>query len=169
MIRSEYDIIIAGGGASGLMLAASIDLQDRAGAVLEKTASLGTKLLMSGGGRCNITHGGSVKDFISAYGEAGPRLRKCLYRHSNAGLTEFLAGLGFDVSIEADGRAFPVRRDAGRQAESGETGGAAPRGARDLRDALARRAVKSARTSAISPGSAITKLRICVCDCGTKM
>lgn len=93
-----YDCIIIGGGASGLMLAAS--LQVHQGLILEKTNSVGTKLLMSGGGRCNITHGGSIKDFIDAYGSAGPKLRKCLYRHSNLELASWLESCGISISDE---------------------------------------------------------------------
>ena len=40
--------------------------------ILEKTGRAGTKLLMSGGGQCNITHGGSIKDFIDRYGKRRP-------------------------------------------------------------------------------------------------
>ena len=78
MENASYDIAIIGGGASGLMLAANLDAGEKAGILLEGSASPGTKLLMSGGGRCNFTHGGSIKDFVNAYGDAGPALRKCL-------------------------------------------------------------------------------------------
>lgn len=47
------------------------------GLILEKTGRAGTKLLMSGGGQCNITHGGSIKDFIDRYGKKGGRIRSC--------------------------------------------------------------------------------------------
>lgn len=83
------------------MLAASLDLSSGCGGlILEKTASIGTKLLMSGGGRCNITHGGSIKDFIGCYSDAGPRLRKCLYRHSNLELARWLEDSGVDIADE---------------------------------------------------------------------
>lgn len=100
MNNNGYDIVITGGGASGLMLAASLDLKGRRGILFEKTREPGTKLLMSGGGRCNITHGGSVKDFVGAYGESGPRLRKCLYRHNNAELSAWLEDHGIDLADE---------------------------------------------------------------------
>ena len=76
-----YEIAVIGAGASGLMLAANLDLWGSRGIVLEGSSHIGSKLLMSGGGRCNITHGGSIKDFVYAYGDAGQALRRCLYRH----------------------------------------------------------------------------------------
>jgi predicted Rossmann fold flavoprotein len=112
-----YYCIIIGGGASALMLAARLDMNNvpGGGLIIEKTGRCGTKLLMSGGGRCNITHGGSVKDFIICYGEAGPRLRKCLYRHSNIDLASWLEENGMPL---ADSRGEPVYSwdltDAGR-------------------------------------------------------
>ena len=101
-----FDVAVIGAGASGLMLAASLDMGYSSGVVLEGTSSIGTKLLMSGGGRCNITHGGSIKDFISAYVEAGAKLRRCLYKHNNQELVSWLEGVGVPT-IEEDGRVFP--------------------------------------------------------------
>lgn len=120
----DYDVIIIGAGASGLMLAASLDLSGpRKGLILEKTSRPGTKLLMSGGGRCNITHGGSIKDFVNAYGSAGQKLRKCLYRHNNISLAEWLEDNGISLSdehgdpvysydLENAGRIFPASMKA---------------------------------------------------------
>ena len=51
--------------------------------ILEKTEKAGQKLLMSGNGMCNITHGRSIKDFVDRYGEHGRAVRSCLYRHNN--------------------------------------------------------------------------------------
>ena len=53
-----YDIAIIGGGASGLMLAANLDMEGSRGIVLEGSSCVGSKLLMSGGGHCNITQTG---------------------------------------------------------------------------------------------------------------
>ena len=107
MKNAYYDIAIIGGGASGLMLAANLDLMGAPGIVLEGSRVLGSKLLMSGGGRCNITHGGSIKDFINAYGEAGPVMRKCLYRHSNSGIMKWFEDRGLELTDEG-GRVFPA-------------------------------------------------------------
>ncbi|MBO5512982.1 MAG: aminoacetone oxidase family FAD-binding enzyme, partial [Mogibacterium sp.] len=107
MITEAFDIAIIGGGASGLMLAASLDLEGARGIILEGSSHVGSKLLMSGGGRCNITHGGSIKDFLSAYGDKGPSFRKALYRHSNDELKNWLEE--HDVLLtEEEGRIFPA-------------------------------------------------------------
>ncbi len=106
-----YDCIIIGAGASGLMCAASIPRRMN-GLILEKTRRPGTKLLMSGSGQCNITHAGSIKDFVARYGSAGSRIRKCLYRHSNAELTGFLEENGVATAVREDGKIFPQSMDA---------------------------------------------------------
>ncbi|MBE6027630.1 MAG: aminoacetone oxidase family FAD-binding enzyme [Clostridiales bacterium] len=100
MNNNEYEIVIIGGGASGLMLASQLDLGGAPGLILAGSSALGTKLLMSGGGRCNITHGGPVKEFVYAYGDEGQTLRRCLYKHSNLELAKWFSGLGVDLADE---------------------------------------------------------------------
>ncbi len=107
-----YDCIIVGAGASGLFAGARFDTAAGgrpAGLILEKTGRAGTKLLMSGGGRCNITHAGSIKDFIDRYGKKGGRIRSCLYKHNNLELIGFLEENGIStVTQEEDERVFPA-------------------------------------------------------------
>lgn len=52
----QYDVVIIGAGASGLMCAATAGYRGRSVLVLEHTAKIGRKILMSGGGRCNFTN-----------------------------------------------------------------------------------------------------------------
>ena len=106
-----YDCIIIGGGAAGLMCAATMPNQIR-GLILEKTPRAGTKLLMSGSGQCNITHAGSIKDFTPAYGAAGKKIRSCLYKYSNLELMDFLEDGGVPLVTREDGKVFPQSMDA---------------------------------------------------------
>jgi predicted Rossmann fold flavoprotein len=53
---NHHDVIIIGGGASGLMCAATAGKRGRRVLVLEHTVKVGKKILMSGGGRCNFTN-----------------------------------------------------------------------------------------------------------------
>ena len=127
MNNNQYDIAIIGAGASGLMLAANLDLEGSRGIILEGSTCIGSKLLMSGGGHCNITHGGSIKDFVYAYGSEGQALRRCLYRHNNLELVRWLNGHGVDLAdengepvdasygsngIDSAGRIFPASMKA---------------------------------------------------------
>ena len=52
----EYDVIILGGGAAGLMCAIVAGSRGRKVLVLEGSNKIGKKILMSGGGRCNFTN-----------------------------------------------------------------------------------------------------------------
>ncbi|MBR3786067.1 MAG: aminoacetone oxidase family FAD-binding enzyme [Firmicutes bacterium] len=106
-----YDCIIVGAGAAGLFCGAAFS-QKQNGLILEKTRRTGTKLLMSGSGQCNITHDGSIKDFIPCYGKNGGRIRSCLYRYHNVHLREFLKKNGVDTFVRDDGKVFPKSMDA---------------------------------------------------------
>lgn len=55
-IALNVDVVIIGAGASGLMCAATAGYRGRSVLVLEHTAKIGRKILMSGGGRSNFTH-----------------------------------------------------------------------------------------------------------------
>lgn len=56
MVTRSFDAIILGGGAAGLMCAIEAGKRGKCVAVLERAASLGKKILISGGGRCNFTN-----------------------------------------------------------------------------------------------------------------
>lgn len=110
----KYDWAIIGGGASGLMLAALTDLNKAKakGVIIEASPNPGSKILMSGGGHCNITHAGSIKDFLPAYGDAGRFLRKCLYRHNNLELMSWLESGNVPTVCDENGRVFPASMKA---------------------------------------------------------
>lgn len=67
-----YDVALIGGGPAGLM--ASI-MAGKSGAkviLLEKNEALGKKLLISGGGRCNLTNANpNHREFVSKFGKKG--------------------------------------------------------------------------------------------------
>lgn len=63
----DYDAIILGGGAAGLMCAARAGGRDRRVLVLERAEAVGKKILISGGGRCNFTNlGAGPANYLSA-------------------------------------------------------------------------------------------------------
>jgi len=101
-----YDVIIIGAGASGLFAAASFQEKIK-GLILEKTSKAGSKLLMTGAGQCNLTHGGAAKDFIGHYGDHGSSIRSILYKYSNQAIINYFESNGVALFERADGKIFP--------------------------------------------------------------
>jgi len=108
---TDYNCIIVGAGAAGLFYAAADETEGRK-LIIEKTSCPGQKLLMSGNGMCNITHGGSIKDFIAHYADGGSNIRTCLYKHSNLELMQFMEHAGVSLMERPDGKIFPASMKA---------------------------------------------------------
>lgn len=100
-----YKRIVAGAGASGLMFAALSEKTD--GLIIDRSRNPGLKLLLSGSGQCNITHGGSIKDFIDKYGDSGRKIRPVLYKAGNIKMMQFIESLGVPLTERSDGKVFP--------------------------------------------------------------
>ena len=104
-----YETIIVGAGAAGLYCACSLDGGAESSAlVLEKNKKAGRKLLMTGNGHCNVTHGGSIKEFIGHYADKGSRIRGILQRYNNRQLCDFLESIGVPLTEREDGKVFPA-------------------------------------------------------------
>jgi predicted Rossmann fold flavoprotein len=105
----KYDIIIIGGGASGLMAASrACDLGAKV-LLIEKNKQAGIKLLTTGGGRCNITN--YIEDYKVLAANYKNNSRFLLSAFSKFGAketVEFFKNLGIKTKIEANNRVFPV-------------------------------------------------------------
>lgn len=101
----KYDAIIIGAGAAGLFCAVNVKVNS--GLILEGTDAPGSKLLISGAGQCNLTHGGSIKDFVDHYGLGGKKIRSALYKASNLKMMEFFESHGIPLTEREDGKVFP--------------------------------------------------------------
>lgn len=115
-IKEIYDFIVVGGGASGLFFAASLNLNGRRGIIIESSKISCKKLLATGGGRCNFTHDGSIKDFPYHYHSISKNItrfvRSALYKFNNKSIVTFFENLGVDSYIQNDGRIFPSSNKA---------------------------------------------------------
>lgn len=99
----EYDIAIIGGGPAGIMAAIAASRTSSNVILLEKNPSLGRKLLLTGGGRCNITNDKPIKQLLTFFNN------KNFLKHSFFTFTnEDLYSL-FDLEFitEEDNRVFP--------------------------------------------------------------
>ena len=108
-----YDIIIIGAGASGLFAASNIKLlHGQHGLILNKAPRPGLKLLMSGGGQCNLTHAGDIREYITHYGQNGKKIRSILYSFSNTDTCEWFSSRNLPLITRSDGKIFPKSMNA---------------------------------------------------------
>jgi len=79
--------------------------------LLEANQKLGVKLRISGGGKCNITHDGSVKDVLAAFSKDQARfLRPSFHRFNNENVVQILNREGVETYVRENGRVFPLDR-----------------------------------------------------------
>lgn len=81
--------------------------------LLEKTPRLGTKVLISGGGKCNVTHDGPLEELLRAFRPNEARfIRPACYRFTNQQVVDLMTERGLRVYTRPDGRIFPVDQTA---------------------------------------------------------
>ncbi|GAB2701404.1 NAD(P)/FAD-dependent oxidoreductase [Paenibacillus thermoaerophilus] len=102
------DIIIVGGGPSGLMAAIAASAGGARTLLLDKGNRLGRKLGISGGGRCNVTNAKPIDEIIKNIPGNGRFLHSALARFGNREIIDFFEGLGIRLKEEDRGRMFPV-------------------------------------------------------------
>ena len=101
----EYDIAIIGGGPAGIMAAIAASGTSRV-ILLEKNSSLGRKLLITGGGRCNITNQKPIKKLLNSFDNKN-FLKHSFYTFTNEMLLSIFENEGIDFIEEDDNKIFP--------------------------------------------------------------
>lgn len=111
--NQHYDVIVIGGGASGMMAAGRAAERGRKVLLLEKNSKLGKKLAISGGGRCNICNAEEdVQQLLSHYGSAKKFLFSSFAQFGMKETFTFFSQRGLQLKVEARNRAFPVTEKA---------------------------------------------------------
>lgn len=106
-------IAVVGAGAAGIFASWKAATDGAAVTLFEKTPRIGTKILISGGGKCNITHHGPLEDLIRAFRPNEARfIRPACYRLTNAHVIEMITSRGLEVYTRPDGRVFPKQGTA---------------------------------------------------------
>jgi hypothetical protein len=112
----EADVAVVGAGAAGLMAAIFAGRTAHARGLELRTVLLegakrpGAKILVSGGGRCNVTH--HAVDERAFSGSTPHAIRKVLRRFDVARVIEFFRELGVELKREETGKLFPTSDDA---------------------------------------------------------
>lgn len=110
---NNYDVIVVGGGASGMMAAGRAASRGKRVLLIEKNKQLGEKLKITGGGRCNITNTEeNIRVFMANYGKAEQFLYSPFSLFGVPETISFFEELGIPIVTQARKRAFPVTEKA---------------------------------------------------------
>ncbi|MDZ5757249.1 NAD(P)/FAD-dependent oxidoreductase [Carnobacterium maltaromaticum] len=103
-----YTVIVIGGGTSGMMAAIAAAEEGAKVLVIEKNKKLGRKLLVTGGGRCNVTNNRDADEIIAHIPGNGRFLYSAFHQFDNYDIINFFESNGVRLKEEDHGRMFPV-------------------------------------------------------------
>lgn len=111
MTSNAYDIVIVGGGAAGFFTA--INCAERNSnlkiAILERGKEVLTKVKVSGGGRCNVTHACfEVNELVKFYPRGEKELKSAFHKFNCSDTVQWFQKRGVALKTEDDGRIFPA-------------------------------------------------------------
>ena len=119
-LKSNWDVIIIGGGPAGFFAAIRCaELNPKLNVlIIEKASQTLGKVIISGGGRCNVTHACfDPAELITYYPRGGNELRGAFSRFQPADTVKWFESHGVKLKTEPDGRMFPVTDDSRTIAE----------------------------------------------------
>ena len=101
------NVVVIGGGASGLMAAYTAAQKGHKVTIIEKNEKLGKKIYITGKGRCNFTNDCSVEEFLPNVVRGRKFLMGALYTFPPQKTIDFFESNGLSVKVERGNRAFP--------------------------------------------------------------
>lgn len=112
MIADNTDLVVIGGGAAGMMCAATAADRGLKVILLDPNRQLGRKLRITGKGRCNLTNNCDIKSFMQNIPGDGRFLFSALNRLSPADTMALFESRGLELKTERGNRVFPVSDNA---------------------------------------------------------
>ncbi len=107
-IDKKYDVAVIGAGPAGMMAAIAAAQNGAKTILIEKNQSAGKKLLLTGGGRCNLANAEfDLRKLVANYGKNGTFLFHSFSEFGPKEVMEFFNGLGIKTKLENNGRVFP--------------------------------------------------------------
>ncbi len=104
----NYDLIVIGAGAAGLMAAGLAAKSNKTVALIEKNPRPGRKLMITGKGRCNVTNDCTPDDFIKSVNTNGRFMYSAINAFTSQDTINFFEDLGVPLKTERGNRVFPV-------------------------------------------------------------
>lgn len=105
---THYDVLVIGGGTSGMMAAISAAEHGATVGLIEKNKFVGRKLLVTGNGRCNVTNNRDKEEIIAHIPGNGRFLYSAFYQYDNYDIMNFFRYRGIALKEEDHGRMFPT-------------------------------------------------------------
>ena len=106
--QHSFDVVVIGGGASGMMASFCAAKQGAKVAIIEKNEELGKKMSITGKGRCNITQENlTLENLTESFGKKGRFLLSSFKKFDVFKTKKFFEDLGIKLKIERGGRIFP--------------------------------------------------------------
>lgn len=107
------DVVVVGGGPAGMMAAISASKEGASVVLVEKNITLGKKLLITGGGRCNVTNATfDNRELAKKYGKKGKFLLSPFSKWGAEDTIDFFESNGMPTKVEAEHRVFPQSNSA---------------------------------------------------------
>ena len=100
-------VVVIGGGASGMLASIIAAREGNQVVILEKTASLGNKIKITGKGRCNVTFAGDIDDFKRNVVKNEKFMYSSFTKFDNKDVINFFENLGVSMKEERGARIFP--------------------------------------------------------------
>ena len=108
-----WDVVVIGGGPAGMIAAGRAAERGKSVLLLEKNPTLGKKLLITGGGRCNVTNNKpDVRTMLAKYKKSDKFLFSAFTQFGVKETLNFFNERGMNTKEEAEGRIFPVSNKA---------------------------------------------------------
>jgi len=111
-MTNNFDAVIVGGGAAGMMAAITAAELGKKVLLLEKNDKLGKKIRITGKGRCNVTNNCEPRTVIESTPGNGRFLYSAVERFSPEDTMHFFEGLQVPLKTERGNRVFPVSDNA---------------------------------------------------------
>lgn len=107
--NTTWDVIVVGGGPAGMISAGRAAQNGARVLLIEKNETLGKKLLITGGGRCNVTNSEfDVRKFLEKFKDDGKFLFSAFSQHGVKDSLDFFHDRGMETKVENELRTFPV-------------------------------------------------------------